>query len=65
MENNNLLITLTVAQWQGVLNVLSHAPYAAVTNISETVNAIQEQAAVQIQEFEKTQQAENAQDKNT
>lgn len=65
MENKYLLITLTVAQWQSVLNVLSHAPYAAVTSISDTVNAIQEQAAVQIQELEKAQQTENPQDKNT
>ena len=49
MENSSLSITLTVAQWQGLLNTLGHAPYAAVTAIGDVVNSLQAQAAEQMQ----------------
>ena len=55
MEDANISITLTVAQWQSLLNTLSHAPYAAVTSINETVNALQAQAAEQIQALQPTE----------
>jgi hypothetical protein len=56
MENANVSITLTVAQWQSLLNAMSHAPYAAVTSINETVNSLQAQAAEQIQALQKEQE---------
>ena len=49
MENENVTITLTVAQWTGILNVLSTAPFNLVNQISEAVNALQVQAGPQVE----------------
>lgn len=48
MENENVTITLTVAQWQSLLNVIGAAPYVAVNSIGETVNSLQSQAGEQM-----------------
>jgi hypothetical protein len=50
MENENVTITLTVAQWTAILNVLSTAPFNLVNQISEAVNALQVQAGPQVEE---------------
>lgn len=49
MENENVTITLTVAQWTGILNVLSTAPFNLVNQIAEAVNALQVQAGPQVE----------------
>ena len=49
MENENVTITLTVAQWTAILNVLSTAPFNLVNQISEAVNALQVQAGPQVE----------------
>lgn len=53
MENENVTITLTVAQWTGILNVLSTAPFNLVNQISDAVNALQVQAGPQVEEAAK------------
>ncbi len=53
MENEQVTIALTVAQWQAILNVLGSAPYGAVNSIGETVNLLQNQAGAQIAELQK------------
>lgn len=53
MENEQVTIALTVAQWQAILNVLGSAPYAAVNSIGEVVNSLQSQAGAQIAELQK------------
>lgn len=53
MENEKVTITLTVAQWQAVLNVLSHSPYIVYAPVSPIVNELQLQAAPQIDELQK------------
>ena len=58
MDNANVSITLTVAQWQSILNTMSHAPYAAVTSINEAINSLQAQAAEQIQTLQKEQETQ-------
>ena len=49
MENENVTITLTVAQWTGILNVLSTAPFNLVNQVAEAVNALQVQAGPQVE----------------
>ena len=44
MENEPITITLTIAQWTGILNVLSTAPFNLVNQVAEAVNALQVQA---------------------
>lgn len=56
MENNDLSITLTVVQWQSLLNTLGHAPYAAVTAIADVVNSLQAQAAAQMEQMKKDEE---------
>ena len=51
MENENVTITLTVAQWTAILNVLSTAPFNLVNQISEAVNALQVQAGPTMEEL--------------
>jgi hypothetical protein len=53
MENENVTITLTVAQWTQILNVLSLSPFSAVNQISEAVNSLQTQAGPQVEEAAK------------
>lgn len=60
MENENVTITLTVAQWTSILNVLSTAPFNLVNQIGEAVNALQTQAAPQIEEASKKHPAPEA-----
>ena len=59
MENENVTITLTVAQWTGILNVLSTAPFNLVNQISEAVNALQVQAGPQVEAAAAAHAAEN------
>lgn len=60
MENENVTITLTVAQWTQILNVLSTAPFNLVNQISEAVNALQVQAGPQVEEAAKKHPAPEA-----
>jgi len=53
MENEQVTIALTVAQWQSILNILGNAPYYAVNSISPIVNELQAQAGSQIAEIQK------------
>lgn len=53
MENENVTITLTVAQWNAILSALSTAPFQVVNQISEAVNALQVQAGPQVEEAAK------------
>jgi hypothetical protein len=53
MENENVTVTLTVAQWTGILNVLSTAPFNLVNQVAEAVNALQTQAGPQVEEAAK------------
>ena len=62
MENENVTITLTVAQWNAVLGALSTAPFQVVNQISEAVNSLQKQAAPQIEEAAKKHAPANAED---
>ena len=54
MENEKLAqepitITLSVSQWTAILNCLSLAPFSAVNQIAEAVNALQVQAGPQVE----------------
>ena len=57
MENENVTVTLTVAQWTAILNVLSTAPFNLVNQIAEAVNALQQQAGPQVEEAAKKHEA--------
>lgn len=48
MENETVTITLTVAGWQALLNIVSLAPFSAVNQISAVINDVQTQAGEQI-----------------
>lgn len=50
MENENVTITLTVAQWNALLGALSTAPFQVYTQVMTIVNDLQTQAAPQIEE---------------
>jgi len=60
MENDLVTITLTVNQWNSMLGALSTAPFQVVNNISDAVNALQAQAAPQIEEHAKKYASEDA-----
>lgn len=60
MENENVTITLTVAQWSAILNVLSTAPFNLVNQIAEAVNQLQVQAGPQVEEAAKKHPAPEA-----
>ena len=49
MENENVTITMTVAQWSMLLNALSAAPFSIVNQVAEAVNALQVQAGPQVE----------------
>ena len=54
MENEKLAqepitITLSVQQWTAILNCLSLAPFSAVNQIAEAVNALQVAAGPQVE----------------
>ena len=49
MEQEPITITLTVQQWTALLNCLSLAPFSAVNQVSEAVNALQQAAAPQVE----------------
>ena len=51
MENENVTVTLTVAQWNSLLGALSTAPFQVVNNVGDAVNALQAQAGPQIEEI--------------
>lgn len=51
MENEQVTIALTVAQWQTLLDALGHAPYVIVNSVGDIVGNIQAQAAAQIATF--------------
>ena len=53
MESENISITLTVAQWNGILGAISTAPFQVVNQVSEAVNALQVQAGPQMEELAK------------
>lgn len=49
MENTPVTITLTIAQWTQILNVLSTAPFNLVNQISDAVNQLQVAAGPQVE----------------
>ena len=49
MEQENVTITMTVAQWTMLLNALSAAPFSIVNQVSEAVNSLQSQAGPQVE----------------
>lgn len=59
MENTPITVTLTVAQWNQILNVISLAPFSTVNQISEAINTLQSVAAPQIEEAARAFAAEN------
>jgi hypothetical protein len=60
MENENLSIELTVAEWNQILGALSTAPFSVVNQISSAVNKLQTQAAPVIEELAKKYPAPEA-----
>jgi hypothetical protein len=53
MENEPITITLSIAQWTGILNVLSTAPFNLVNQIADAVNQLQIQAGPAVEEAAK------------
>lgn len=53
MENEQITVALTLAQWNALLNTLGHAPYGAVNAINEIVGLVHNQANAQIAELQK------------
>jgi len=53
MENEQVTITLTVAQWQALLNALGHAPWIIVDPVNPIVAFLQQQANPQIAEYQR------------
>lgn len=53
MENENVTITLTVAQWNAVLGALSTVPFNVYQQVSSVIDNIRLQAAPQIDELAK------------
>lgn len=49
MDQEDVTITLKVAQWTNILNALSTAPFNIVNQIAGDVNALQTQAAPQVE----------------
>jgi hypothetical protein len=49
MENELITVTLSVAQWNSILSVISLAPFSAVNQVSEAINTLQSVAAPQIE----------------
>lgn len=61
MENEIVTISLTVAQWNQILAVISLAPFSAVNQANEAVSQLQVQAGPQMEEIiKKHQPAEDA-----
>jgi len=53
MEQELITVTLSVAQWNSILSVISLAPFSAVNQVSEAINTLQSVAAPQIEEAAK------------
>jgi hypothetical protein len=53
MENEEVTITMTVADWNAILGALSTAPFQVVNNVSSSVNKLQMAAGPQIEELTK------------
>jgi len=49
MEQELITVTLSVAQWNSILSVISLAPFSAVNQVSEAINTLQSVAAPQIE----------------
>lgn len=60
MENEQITVALTVAQWQAILNTFNHTPYGAVTAIGDILNSLQSQTGAQLAELQQKYAAENA-----
>ena len=52
MENEQVTVTLTVAQWQTVLDVVGHAPYIIVLAGGPVLDELRAQAGAQIAELQ-------------
>lgn len=48
MENEQVTITLTVAQWQALLTAVGQAPFILVNSVSPVIANLQSQADAQI-----------------
>jgi len=53
MENEEIKIVLTVAEWNAILGALSTAPFQIVNQISSAVNKLQVQAGPVVEELAK------------
>ena len=53
MENEEIKIVLTVAEWNAILGALSTAPFQVVNQISSAVNKLQVQAGPVVEELAK------------
>lgn len=53
MDNEQVTITLTVAQWNALLNALGQAPHIVVTSVMPFVDSLRAQAGAQIDEMQK------------
>lgn len=59
MEQTPITITLSIAEWTQILNVLSCSPFNLVNQISAAVNSLQLQAGPAVEEAAKKHAAEN------
>ncbi len=53
MENEEIQIVLTVAEWNAILGALSTAPFQVVNNVASAVNKLQTQAGPAVEELAK------------
>lgn len=53
MENENVTITLTVAQWNAMLGALSTVPFNVYQQVSSVIDNLRLQAAPQIDDISK------------
>jgi hypothetical protein len=60
MEEVEVTVTLTIADWNAILGALSTAPFSVVNQISSSVNKLQLAAAPQVEEAAKKAAEENA-----
>jgi len=53
MENENVTVTLTVAQWTAIYNIISSAPFNVVNTYGSVINDLQNITAAQFAEIKK------------
>jgi hypothetical protein len=49
INEEQVVISLSVAEWNAILGALSTAPFQVINQISEAVNALQTQAGPQVE----------------